>query len=465
MRLHPRYLVPLIILALAACERDPTGGGQATITIVEGESVDVPLGQVATLSVQDASGNAVTASDLAWSSADDAIATVSSSGEVTAAKVGTTQITARLGDAEDAIEIVVTFEAAEDHMLIAVTGDVEDQHVIEAMPSGTDALSLAIGLQTRFMDRAEWDFGYILGMRYSEDEGTEAGAILVLPGDFGTGSQTIANTPVDAAESELINATEALAVYYRAMDDGTYYVYAATSGSVEVTAFEAGTPFALGSMQGTATFAADEYEELYDETTGNYSFTATGNSVQVEIAFHIPTGVFEAGYMDLVASGGPYSTDTTVEGWANGWYDPEFGIELEVNARIASGGLVISYIDIPDPAAGTVEIGAGADGFWYEISSEGEVFASTESGSITFTEYSDPTQSGYGLARGSVDITYRVDETSTFAVTGSFAVPIAPAGLADRAGPATDGAAPSPRSLPQSMAPTGWRAARDRVKR
>lgn len=93
----------------AFCEytvKETTQGGNATVSIVPPASTTLKVGEKVTLSAK------VTpeGSTVSWKSSDENVAVVSSEGKVTALKAGSADITAKNGDAEDAVRIEVKKE-------------------------------------------------------------------------------------------------------------------------------------------------------------------------------------------------------------------------------------------------------------------------------------------------------------------------------------------------------------------
>lgn len=471
MKLRPLSMFLVLVLAFTGCDTLTGGSDEVTITIAEGTSLAIALRDSAALTVKDEAGNTITADQLSWSSADPSIATVTSTGQVTAEKVGTTTVTAQLGESDATIEIVVTFEAAANQMLIDVTGDFEALYEIEAFGSTAGDMMFAMGLEVNFLDRPTWDFGYIFGERWSETSATGAGIFFALPDNIAAGSYALQSAPEDFSLVDLTDLSSPLALFYREAAGGVYYVYFPTQGTLQVSAVQiGGTDFEpSGTVEGSASFPAAEYEESYNETTGEWDYTATGGTVQVEVVFKLPAAAYQAGSMDLSASGGPYPSATSVVGWADAWYNPSSGLGMDVWDVLSSGAEVYADMQIFDPAVSTFQIPGDAATYWYESMGTSYMDATGESGTITLSEFTAPTSTTYGVARGSVDLTYRVDEFSdrsggeAFTVTGTFAIPVAPETLSGAAGGAqvaADGAARSPltRPLPEGLVPASWRA-------
>lgn len=454
MRPRSRYLLVALLVAFTGCD-SLTGGEDERITIAEGATLQLTLGQSAPLTAKDASGNTLTGTQVTWSSANTAVASVSAAGEVTAEGTGTTQVTARSGGAEAAIQVVVSFEAAQNQMLINVTGDFTASYVIDLGSGSTGDWVAAMGLQVEFLDRSDWDFGFLFGERWTAATSTGGGAIFALPDGLSAGTYTLPTTIEEALAEDLTALTSPFGTFYREDAQGRFYQYFPSGGTLEITAADmAGTDLSpLGSVQGAASFPAAEYEESYNESTGEFEYDPTGRSVQVDIVFDIPAAVHRAGHVDLTATGGPYPTAVSLEGWASALYNPSWGVEMQGWSVLADGTSLLAELEIASPAEGTFQIGSGAGSYWFEYSGASYLEAPGESGSMTLTEFTAPSGSEYGVVRGSVDLTHRVDELSdrasgeAFTVTGTFAIPVAPEGFAG-AGEAgailADRAAPSP---------------------
>lgn len=437
MRPRSRYLLFALLVAFTGCD-SVTGGGDETISIAEGATLQLTLGQSAPLTAKDGSGNTLTGTQVTWSSANTAVASVSSAGQVTAEGTGTTQVTARFGSAEAAIQVVVSFDAAQNQMLINVAGDFTASYVIDMGSGSTSDWVAAIGLQVEFLDRSDWNFGFLFGERWSATTSTGGGAIFALPDGLSAGTYTLPTTLEEALAEDLTALTTPFGVFYREDAQGRFFQYFPSGGALEITAVEvAGTDLApLGSVQGTASFPADEYEELYNESTGEFEYDPTGRSVQVDIVFDIPAAVHRAGHMDLTATGGPYPTAVSLEGWASAWYNPSWGLEMEGWTVLNDGTSLWADLEIASPAEGTFQIGSGVGSYWSEYAGASYLEAPGESGSVVLTEFTAPSGSEYGVVRGSVDLTHRVDELSdratgqAFTVTGTFAIPVAPESFA-----------------------------------
>lgn len=453
MRPRSRFLLFALLLAFTGCD-SVTGGEDQRISIAEGATLQLTLGQSAPLTAKDGSGNTLTSTQVTWSSANTAVASVSAAGQVTGEGTGTTQVTARSGSAEAAIQVVVSFEAAQNQMLINVAGDFTASYVIDLGSSTSDWVA-AMGLQVEFLDRSDWDFGFLFGERWSAATSTGGGVAFALPDDLSAGTYTLPTTLEEALAEDLTALTSPFGAFYREDAQGRFYQFFPSGGTLEITAVDmAGTDLnPLGSVQGTASFPAAEYEESYNESTGEYEYDPTGRSVQVDIVFDIPAAVHRAGHMELTATGGPYPTAVSLESWASAWYNPSWGLGMEGWSVLADGTALLAELEIASPAEGTFQIGSGAGSYWSEYSGASYLEAPGESGSMTLTEFTAPSGSGYGVVRGSVDLTHRVDELSdratgeAFTVTGTFAIPVTPEGLAGAGagGPILgDRAAPSP---------------------
>jgi hypothetical protein len=100
MRAHyPVQLALFAVTALvAACDTSPTGleDGRITVLVVKPSAATLLTGRQLQLNVtsQGALDRPLTATDVLWSSTDDAVATVSPEGVVTARRDGAAQITA-----------------------------------------------------------------------------------------------------------------------------------------------------------------------------------------------------------------------------------------------------------------------------------------------------------------------------------------------------------------------------------
>lgn len=112
-------LVLLTALVAGGCDQTATGFRIATAEVVPSEVSFQAVGQTRTLEVRvtDRNGEPVFGVRTVWSSADTAVATVSSDGEVTAVAPGATTITAaisglRIVDATARASVVVQAPAA-----------------------------------------------------------------------------------------------------------------------------------------------------------------------------------------------------------------------------------------------------------------------------------------------------------------------------------------------------------------
>ena len=105
-----------------------SASGSASVTVIqEASSVEVSpdsveftvLGDTAriTATVLDANGSAVAGAAVAWSSADESVATVDALGLVTAVGVGTTTVTASAGDLESIVQIEVVLLSTDREVL------------------------------------------------------------------------------------------------------------------------------------------------------------------------------------------------------------------------------------------------------------------------------------------------------------------------------------------------------------
>jgi uncharacterized protein YjdB len=96
--LHPFHFFAAFTVTLAGCSSDPTGSdiGDVESIAVTPSSATVSVGANLTLNaeIRDAAGDLIAGRRVTWSSEDEALATVSSSGVVTARKVGTVMIAA-----------------------------------------------------------------------------------------------------------------------------------------------------------------------------------------------------------------------------------------------------------------------------------------------------------------------------------------------------------------------------------
>jgi hypothetical protein len=159
--------VMLIALTLAACgDEESTGPGQTTppavvsVVVTPASATLVSLGETVqlTASAQDASGNTISGKTFTWSSSDETIATVSTSGLVTAVVNGSVTITATSSGVNGTAAVDVNQVAAQ------LTFTVEPPTLAEAtvpltlavevmildalgnaVTDATDAVTLAIG--------------------------------------------------------------------------------------------------------------------------------------------------------------------------------------------------------------------------------------------------------------------------------------------------------------------------------
>lgn len=431
--MKPSRLLLLLLVMVSGAGCDSLLGSDAvtTISITNGARLELPWGESAALSVRDGGGNAVRSSRLTWSTDDPGVASVSDDGVVSARGFGETRVRARLADSGASIRIAVVMQGAEDVMRIQVSGAVEEEFVVRPGPG----YSLAVGLEAEFLERPDWAFAYLLGETYSVPLETEGGVVLAMPGGLDAGSYRLTPASLDdLASSRLVDLGGPIAYLYRTTQDYTLHLYPARSGTVEITAVdELDISFARASVRGTAEFVADEYRATYDEATGRHALGPTGRSTRVEVDFHIPAGLYYGGFMDVTASGGTYATDEQIEGWADGNHDPTHGARLELFGGDAGGGEISLRLEVAEPAVGTALVGTGIQARWHQVTSDGSrIEARGEDGSLTLTELAPATATDWGVARGSLDITFRVSGQSDAAagqgmtVTGTFAVPLAP---------------------------------------
>lgn len=449
-------LLSLVLLGVSASACDLLTGSEATGIIIDsGGSLELPWGDTVALTVRDANGAVVGSDRVEWSSDHPSIATVSPGGLVAGEGIGSTAIRAELNGARTSIRVQVVVEGAEDIMHIRVTGDLDEEYLVYP---GSGPYSFAVGLQALFPDRPSWAFGYLLGETYSLADDRVGGVVFALPGELAVGVHRLATaTTEQLAQASLIRLDGPIGYLFRETSDRSFYVYPLSEGTLEVTALDELTiSFAAGSIRGAASFSADEYVETYDAMTGRYEPKPTGRSVDVDVVFHIPAGVYYGGYMDLAAVGGTYADEEYVEGWTDGVEDPVYGTVLDLRARDSSGSPVSLELVVDAAAVGTHHVGTGVAARWSQRTSTGWLEASGGSGTVTFAEYVQPTADAWGLARGTLDIGLSVAETSAqevdepVDVAGSFAVPIAPI-----PGNAASGAAPDQRALPALLYPWG----------
>lgn len=420
----------MVLAAGAACDT-LTGNGES-ISIANGSRLDLPWRDTVALTVLDDAGSPIRSDRVTWSSGSTGVARVTEDGVVSGEEIGSTVIRATVGSAEASIRVNVVVEGAEDIMRIRITGDVEEEYLVRPEAG---AFSFAVGLQAEFLDRPEWRFGYVLGETYSLSDDIACGVTFAFPGELTEGSYRLdATAPADLATSSYIELGSPIAYLHRETGNRAYFVYPVTSGSLDITALDSlSISFADASVRGTATFEADEYRQTYDPESGAFTLEPTGRSVQVEIIFHVPAGIYHGGFMDVTASGGTYAAEELIEGWADGRDDPAYGTALELSTRDADGGQVSLSLGVADPVLGATEVGPGVTVRWRQYTSAGAyIEGGAESGTVTFTELVEPTTSAWGVARGTLDVTLRVGVQSdqavgeALAVAGTFAVPIAP---------------------------------------
>lgn len=424
------YLLALaaVLVAVGAC--DTLTGNGASITIANGASLDLPWGDTVALTVLDEGGTPISDGRVSWSSAQAGIASVSADGVVTGEELGATVIRASVGGAEASIRVEVVVEGAEDIMRIRISGDVEEEYIVR--PDG--GFSFAVALQAEFLDRTDWQFGYVLGETYSVSRDVASGVTFAFPGRLTPGSYELTPAaPDDVTQSAFIELTGPIAYLYRETGNRTLFAYPVTSGTLDITALDSLTiSFADGSVRGASSFEADEYRQTYDPAAGDFTLTATGRSVEVDVIFHVPAGIYHGGFMDVTVAGGAYASPQRIEGWADGDDDPTYGTTLDLVALDAEGGPVSLGVAVADPAVGTMQVGSGPMVRWRQYTSGGYLEAGADSGTITFTELVEPTPGAWGVARGELDVTLRVGEQSdqaageAMAIAGTFAVPIAP---------------------------------------
>ncbi len=137
----PRLAVPLLLYAAAqACSSDggtepppPPAPVPTSVQLSQASVSLASLGATAqlTASVKDQNGNTISGAAVSWSSNNEEVARVNSSGTVTAVGVGATQITATSGSAIGTASVTVTQVPAE---VAAVGGDAQTATVGQVVP-------------------------------------------------------------------------------------------------------------------------------------------------------------------------------------------------------------------------------------------------------------------------------------------------------------------------------------------
>ena len=107
--LRPAWLTVVFLATLAACGGDSTGPRISTVSVTA-PATQVQAGQTLqlTATVRDQNGNPMSGQAVTWSSSDQAVATVSGTGLVTAVAAGTARVTASSGGASGFLDITVT---------------------------------------------------------------------------------------------------------------------------------------------------------------------------------------------------------------------------------------------------------------------------------------------------------------------------------------------------------------------
>lgn len=434
-------LVLLLAVGATACDESLLGDDEAVPTAIsigpEG-TLEVAEGATLELTAMDQNANALT-SGVSWWTSEESIATVNAIGVVSGVSVGTTTVHARLGELEDSVELKVTFgEVALGEMKVVIGGDIEQRYTLQSGNSGTEV----VGVQAEFLDRPEWNFGYVIGETWSSDE---FALVLAIPGNLAVGESTMTplSEPGWESESDLIKMQGGMALMFRE-DGAEEFIFHTTAGRIEVQSVETpgGTWEApTGSIRGTATFSADEYRVTWDDAAGRDVFEATGRSVDVAVGFNAPAFLYKGGYMDLTVSGGPYGSGVTVEGWGDAYhYTDGTGSELSLGVEEISGSGVERdlWILLRDPSVGTHQVqsdySAGpAYMEWVEGSpwSGSGIYAESRSGTLTVDQLQLGTSSEWGLTTGSMDASLEIRNTDEgtntgefISVTGTFAIPL-----------------------------------------
>lgn len=103
----------LLLLALAACSSDPTGTPDVARVVITGDDATLVVGDTKAYGAraEDASGAVVSGAPIVWSSTANAVATVTTSGVVTAVAPGTARIVAASGERADTVQVTVVTSA------------------------------------------------------------------------------------------------------------------------------------------------------------------------------------------------------------------------------------------------------------------------------------------------------------------------------------------------------------------